>query len=301
MKILLLGANGQLGWQLQRALATLGELKICDKNAINLEDFDSIKNQVRGYRPDIIVNAAAYTAVDRAEAEPETAHRINAEAVKILAEETKHLGAWLIHYSTDYVFDGSKAGAYVETDPAKPINAYGESKFKGEQYIAQSGCKHLVFRTSWVYALRGRNFPRTILGLAREREELTVVADQFGSPTSAELIADITGLSLHRIMRESTLANEFSGVYHLAPTGRTSWLEFTRELIIQAGRCGMTLRTDVEHVHPVSGEEYPSAAKRPGNSQLNAEKLAKTFGVYLPPWQYHVKRFVIELAAQEAS
>lgn len=309
MKILLLGANGQVGWELQRSLSPLGGLKICDRQTADLAYPDALQKILRDFAPDIIVNAAAYTAVDKAESEPDKAHKINAEAVALLASEAKALQAWLIHYSTDYVFDGHKSGAYVETDRPNPQSVYGASKLRGEKAILESGCRHLIFRTSWVYARRGNNFAKTMLRLARERDQLKVVADQSGIPTSAELIADVTSLCLYRLraenafdrpeVAESIFSEQVSGIYHLTPGGSTSWHGFATFLIGEALAHGMTLKATPENIQAISTAEYPTPAKRPPNSRLNAQKLSDTFGVYLPPWQTAAKRLVVELMAQE--
>lgn len=300
MKILLLGAKGQVGWELQRSLATLGELKACDRRAANLEDFDHLQNTVREFSPDVIVNAAAYTAVDKGETESDKAYRINAEAVGVLAQEAKQLNAWLVHYSTDYVFDGEKFEAYTETDTPNPQSVYGTSKLLGEDEIRSSGCRHLIFRTSWVFAQRGANFAKTMLRLARERDSLSVVADQFGAPTSAELIADITALCLYRLTHDNNLAQSATGTYHLTPTGETSWHGFAKYLISEAATHGISLRTTPENIQAITTDDYPLPAKRPANSQLDTQKLADTFDVYLPPWQTHAKKLIAELAPQDA-
>jgi dTDP-4-dehydrorhamnose reductase len=296
MKILLLGANGQVGWQLQRALAPLGQLTACDRSMANLEDLGSLKALILSSNPTVIVNAAAYTAVDLAESEPEKARRINAEAVELLSNEARSLNAWLIHYSTDYIFDGSKTTPYIETDEARPLSVYGETKLQGENAIRASKCRHLVFRTSWVYSARGSNFISTMLRLAGEKHELQVVADQFGVPTSAELIADITALCLYIINRNNDLAETVSGTYHLTPDGDTSWHSYAKLVITEAHRYGgAPFKATADDVHPITTADYPVAALRPSNSLLDTQKLIDTFGVYLPPWQQHVKRLIPEL------
>lgn len=292
MSILLLGANGQVGWQLQRALAPLGQLTACDRSTADLEDLTKLKALVQSFKPEIIVNAAAYTAVDLAESEPEKARRINAEAVEVLANAASSIDAWLIHYSTDYIFDGAKTTPYVETDQAQPLNIYGETKLQGENAIRASKCRHLIYRTSWVYSTRGANFISTMLRLASERPELQVVADQFGAPTSAELIADITALCLHAISRDNALADNVSGTYHLTPSGDTSWHGYAKLVIAESKR---PLRATANDVQPITTAQYPVAATRPANSRLNTQKLVNTFKVYLPPWQQQVTRLVAEL------
>jgi dTDP-4-dehydrorhamnose reductase len=300
MKILLLGANGQVGWELQRSLAPLGKLKICERNTIDLENIDQLRTAIRDYCPDIIVNAAAYTAVDLAESEPEKAHRINAVAVRLLAAETKRLDGWLIHYSTDYVFDGTKSTAYVETDPPNPQSIYAKTKLEGEEAIRESGCRHLIFRTSWVYAARGSNFAKTMLRLATERDELKVVGDQIGAPTSAELIADITALCLYRVFHDASFGERVVDTYHLSASGETSWHEYAKFIISEAQHTGMTLRTKSDHIHPIATSEYPLPAKRPANSRLDTKKLSNIFGINLPKWETSVKRLVLELVEREA-
>ena len=276
MRILLTGRNGQVGWELARLLPALGEVRATDRTELDLASADSIRRAVRDTKPDVIVNAAAYTAVDKAESEPELAMRINGEAPGVLAEEAKRLGALLVHYSTDYVFDGEKTGAYVESDPTGPLSAYGRSKLAGEQAIAASGCRHLIFRTCWVYGPRGKNFLLTILKAARERSELKVVDDQFGAPTSSAAIAAATRQALEKGGGE--------GIYHLSAAGRTSWHGFAEAIVRAAG-----LATPVKAI-PTS--EYPTPARRPRNSVLDNSKLKKEFGISVPSWQELLKECV---------
>lgn len=296
-EILILGASGQVGWELQRALAPLGRLTICDRQRGNLEDLPALRALVNDVRPSIIVNAAAYTAVDKAEADVDRAHRVNAEAVGLLAELATELDAWLVHYSTDYVFDGSGNRPFDEDAPTGPLNAYGRTKLEGEQAILRSGCRHLIFRTSWVYAARGANFAKTMLRLAADREELRVVADQVGAPTSAELIADVTAQVLAQLHLR-TDASSLSGIYHLVAGGETSWHGFARFVIEQASRLGVPLRTLPERVLPIGTDEYPLPAPRPRNSRLDTHKLQATFGLELPAWEFHVQRMLAELAGE---
>lgn len=295
MKILLLGANGQVGWELQRALAPLAELLACDRSSGNLEDLVALQALLRRERPTIIVNAAAYTAVDQAESDVARARLVNAEAVAVLAHYAAANDAWLVHYSTDYVFDGQAPDAYRETAATAPLSIYGQTKLEGEQAIQASGCRHLILRTSWVYAARGGNFAKTMLRLAGEREQLRVVADQIGAPTSAELIADVTAQCLGRIIHEPALAAQASGIYHLVAGGETSWHGYAQFVIGTAGQLGLPLKASVEQVLPISASEYPVPAPRPANSRLNTEKLRSTFGLLLPPWQTHVTRLLHEL------
>ena len=242
MKILLLGANGQIGWELQRSLSPLGEIKACTRKEADLEDPNALKPIIQTYQPEIIVNAAAYTAVAKAESEPEKAYRINAEAVSIIANEIKELDGLLIYYSTDYIFDGTKPTPYTEKDQPNPQSVYGKTKHQGEVIIKASGCKHIIFRTSWVYALRGTNFVKTMIKLGKEREELKVVNDQIGVPTSAELIADITALSLYKITQQENHPQKMTGTYNLIPMGETSWYSFAQFVFTEAEKHGEQLK-----------------------------------------------------------
>lgn len=295
MKILLLGKNGQLGWELQRSLAPLGEVVACGRGEADLENFTALQALVRKISPQVIVNAAAYTAVDKAESEPNRALLINSKAVDLLAKEASLLNAWFIHYSTDYVFDGTKEGAYMETDCTAPLSIYGQTKLAGEQAISVSGCKHLIFRTSWVYAARGNNFIKTILRLAQERDEIKVVVDQIGAPTCAELLADVTACCLYRLKYDASFSNQASGTYHLAASGTTSWHGFAQFILDEARRHGLRLCASSENVLPIPTSDYPLPAKRPANSQLITEKFSTTFGLELPSWQLHAKRVVAEI------
>ncbi|MDP3845931.1 MAG: dTDP-4-dehydrorhamnose reductase [Pseudomonas sp.] len=300
MKILLLGKNGQVGWELQRSLAPLGELLALDSKSTaycgDLKDLPGIAATIRSYAPDVIVNAAAYTAVDKAESEPAQAQRINAEAVAVLAQEAHKLGAWLLHYSTDYVFDGSGAAPWQETAAIGPLSVYGASKLAGEQAIQASGCKHLIFRTSWVYAARGNNFAKTMLRLAQERDSLNVIADQFGAPTGAELLADVTAHALRGAMQQPELA----GLYHLAAAGETNWYSYARFVLEQAEAAGITLKVAPSQLGSIATSAYPTAAKRPLNSRLNTEKLRNAFALHLPDWQAGVARMLTEILEKSA-
>lgn len=294
MKILLLGKGGQVGWELQRALAPLGELIALDRQGESdlcgdLTDLDGLRNTIRRFQPDVLVNAAAYTAVDKAESEPELAHLINAQAPQVMAEEMHVLNGWLVHYSTDYVFDGSGNAPSSETDRPAPLNQYGQSKLQGEQAIAQSGCLHLIFRTSWVYAARGNNFAKTMLRLAAERQQLNVIDDQIGAPTGAELLADVTAHAL----RQSLAHPQLSGLYHLAATGETSWCGYARYVIEQARSMGATLA--VQSIEPILTTAYPTPAKRPHNSRLDTSKVSRCFALQLPDWQSGVSRMLKEI------
>lgn len=297
VNILLFGANGQVGWELQRALLPLGRL-----TALAREDADlanPVADHVLRLRPDVVVNAAAYTAVDKAEAEPELAQRVNAGAVGELAQACEQIGALFVHYSTDYVFDGTKETPYAETDPTAPLNTYGRSKLDGENAIrAIPFCRHLIFRTSWVYAARGRNFARTILQRAQERDHLEVIADTFGAPTSAELIADVTALAIYRFGQGRDTAP--LGTFHLVPSGSVSWHGYAQYLVETAHAAGMPVRVRAENVVAVSSDRFPAPARRPQNSRLDNGLLQRAYGVRLPPWQSHVARMVQQIASTNA-
>ena len=293
MKILLLGKDGQVGWELQRALAPLGELVALGRQGRDglsgdLSDPAALRTTVDAVAPDVIVNAAAHTAVDKAESEAELAQRINAEAPGVLAQAAASRGAVLVHYSTDYVFDGSGSTPWQEDDATGPLSVYGRSKLDGEAAIRASGCTHLIFRTSWVYAARGGNFAKTMLRLAAERERLTVIADQIGAPTGAELIADV---SAHAV-RSLRARPELSGTYHLAAAGETSWHGYA-EFVIEAARArGVALK--VGEIAPIPTTDYPTPATRPLNSRLDTTRLSAAFGLSLPPWQDGVARMLDE-------
>jgi len=289
--ILLLGANGQVGWELRRALAPLGDVTAYTRAEVDLADLEHLRTIVRASAPHIIVNAAAYTAVDKAESEQEAAWRINAEAVAALADEAVQANAWLVHYSTDYVFDGVKHGAYNEHDTARPLSVYGASKLAGEQAVRAARGRYLIFRTSWVYAPRGKNFPRTMLNLARNREALTVVDDQVGAPTSAELIADVTALALRHVQKVECAG----GTYHLTAAGETSWYDYARLLLRKAAAKGHHLKAGAQDVRPIATADYPTPARRIANSRLSTDKLQTVFGLTLPPWEAGVDRFLDEL------
>lgn len=297
MRILLLGKNGQVGWELQRALSVLGEVVALDRHlaptaygtlAGDLSDLAGLRDTIRAVAPQVIVNAAAYTAVDKAESDRELAHTVNALASQVMAEEAKRLDAWLVHYSTDYVFDGSGSAPWQETDAVAPVNYYGATKLEGEQLIAASGCKHLIFRTSWVYAARGNNFAKTMLRLAKDRQTLNVIADQVGVPTGADLLADVAVAALQQALRKP----ELGGIYHLAPAGETTWHAYASFVIEFARSLGETLA--VEAVNPIPTSEYPTPASRPLNSRLATSKLRNAFSLHLPDWQSGVTRMLME-------
>ncbi len=294
MKILLLGKNGQVGWELQRSLAPLGELVALDRHSQPCGDLSQpqrLAETVRTLRPDVIVNAAAHTAVDKAESEVDLARTLNAQAPAALAQAAAETGAWLVHYSTDYVFDGSGTRAWQEGDATAPLGVYGLTKLEGEQAIAASGCRHLIFRTSWVYAARGGNFAKTMLRLAQERERLTVIDDQHGAPTGADLIADVTA---HAI-RTALLQPQVSGLYHLVAAGETSWHGYASHAIAQARALRPELPWKVGEIAPVPTSAFPTPARRPLNSRLNTQKLQQTFGLTLPHWQTGVDRLLTEI------
>lgn len=294
MKILLLGKNGQVGWALQRSLAPLGELVALDAQSQthcgDLSNLAGLAQTVRDVAPDVIVNAAAYTAVDKAESEPVLAHAINALAPGVLAQEAKRCGAWLVHFSTDYVFDGSGKQAWLETDAAAPLSVYGASKLAGEQAIMAAACQHLIFRTSWVYGARGNNFAKTMLKLAQERDSLKVVNDQIGAPTGADLLADVTAHAISTALQQPNV----SGLYHLVASGETSWHEYATLVIEYARQAGLPIKVAQTAIHAVPSSEFATVAKRPLNSRLNTSKLQQTFNLYLPDWQTGVTRMLDE-------
>lgn len=295
MKILLLGKNGQVGWELQRSLAPLGEVMALDRHSTewcgDLSQPERLAQTVADCRPDVIVNAAAHTAVDKAESEPELARRINAEAPAALAQAAARTGAWLVHFSTDYVFDGSGQEPWLEGDATGPLGVYGQTKLEGEQAMAASGCQHLIFRTSWVYAARGGNFARTMLRLAQERERLTVIDDQWGAPTGADLIADVTAHAVRQALRDASV----SGLYHLVAGGETSWHGYASHVIAQAQKLRPELNWAVKEIAPVPTTAFPTPAKRPLNSRLNTQKLQSRFALTLPHWQQGVDRLLSEI------
>ena len=296
MKILLLGKNGQVGWELQRALAPLGEVIALDFDSPGplRADFsvpESLAATVRAVAPQIIVNSAAHTAVDKAESEPEFARALNANSPAVLAREAAALGAWLMHYSTDYVFDGSGSTPWSEDSPTGPLSVYGQTKLEGEDAIRASGCKHLILRTSWVYAARGGNFATTMLKLAKERDALTVIDDQIGSPTGADLLADLTAHAL----RAALVRPELAGTYHAVAQGETSWHGYARHVIEFARAAGQPIKVAADAVRAVPTSAFPTPAKRPGNSRMNTRKLRDTFGLTLPAWQSGVERMLTEV------
>jgi len=297
MNILLVGCNGQVGWELQRSLAPLGALTACDFDSPEplRADFaqpESLRALVQRVQPQVIVNAAAHTAVDKAESEPDLARTLNATAPGVLADEAKRSGALLVHYSTDYVFDGSGSAPRTETSPTGPLSVYGRTKLEGEQLIAGSGCAHLILRTSWVYAARGGNFARTMLRLAAERDALNVIDDQIGAPTGADLLADVTAHAIRRVLEQPQL----QGLYHCVAAGETSWFEYARCVIEWARARGQNIKVAPEAIAPIATSAYPTPAQRPLNSRLDTRKLQTAFGLHLPHWQQGVQRMLTEIS-----
>lgn len=295
MKILLFGKDGQVGWELQRSLAPLGELIALRTDSEDycgdFENLDGIAKTVRTIAPNVIVNAAAYTAVDKAESESELAHTINALACGVLAREARQCNACLVHYSTDYVFDGSGSQQWLETDNTAPLSVYGASKLAGEQAIIASGCQYLIFRTSWVYAARGANFAKTMLRLGAERERLTVISDQIGAPTGADLLADVTAHAIRAVQQHPELA----GLYHLVASGETSWYDYACFVLDFARRAGVEIKVKDDAIEAIPSSAFPLPAKRPLNSRLNTDKLCASFSLTLPHWQQGVARMLTEI------
>ena len=296
MKILLLGKNGQVGWELQRSLAPLGELIALDHDGApglsgDFADPESLAATVRAVAPGLIVNAAAHTAVDKAESEPDFARALNALAPGVLAREAAALGALLVHYSTDYVFDGSGTAPWAEDAATGPLSVYGRTKCEGEERIRQSGCRHLIFRTSWVYAARGGNFARTMLKLAAERDALSIIDDQHGAPTGAELLADVSAHAARMTLTQPALA----GTYHLAAGGTTTWHAYARHVIAFARARGIPIQVAADAIRPVPTSAFPTPARRPANSRIDTTKLQAAFGLTLPPWEQGVERMLTEI------
>jgi dTDP-4-dehydrorhamnose reductase len=300
MTILLLGKDGQVGWQLQRSLAPHGPVVACGRAECDLGDLDQLRRVLREVQPSVIVNAAAYTAVDKAETEPGLAQRINAEAPAVMATEAAASGALLVHYSTDYVYDGSKATPWVESDPTGPVSVYGRSKLAGEAAIRAAGCRSLIFRTSWVFGARCGNFVKTILRLAREKEALSVVDDQVGSPTPAALIATVTGIVLAMLQRGAQLEAGESRLYHLAAARPVSWCAFARTIVELANaKHGFDLRLTPEAIRAIGTADYPTPAQRPANSRLDCSHLENDFGLQMPDWQPYLERMLQLLALKQ--
>jgi dTDP-4-dehydrorhamnose reductase len=283
-KILITGKNGQVGWELQRVLASFGQITAVDAEDMDLADADAIRRTVRDIHPDIIVNPAAYTAVDKAESDPELAMAVNGIAAGVFAEEAQRLGAVLVHYSTDYVFDGDKPAPYTENDVPNPQSVYGKTKFAGEQAILVSGCKHLILRTSWVYGVHGGNFVKTMIRLAKERDELRIVADQYGAPTWARDLAQATASAL-TFWKNKDWDSNLNGLYHLTAAGRTNWHQYAEEIVRLARKYDSALATKPLSINGIATHEYPVPAKRPANSVLANDKISDAFEIVLPPWQ----------------
>jgi dTDP-4-dehydrorhamnose reductase len=294
MKLLLLGKGGQVGWELQRSLAPLGELVALDFDSAEFNaDFsrpEQLAETILKVRPDVIVNAAAHTAVDKAESEPDFARKLNATSPGVVAEAAGQIGALMVHYSTDYVFDGSGSKPWQEDDATGPLSVYGSTKLEGEQLVAKHCSKHLIFRTSWVFAARGGNFAKTMLRLAKERDKLTVIDDQYGAPTGAELLADVTAHAIRATLQDPSKA----GLYHAVAGGETTWCGYARFVLEQARQAGVELKAGPEQVEAVPTSAFPTPATRPANSRLDTRKLQSTFGLVLPHWQQGVARMLRE-------
>lgn len=300
MSILLLGKDGQVGWQLQRSLAPHGAVIACGRAEADLGNLEQLRALVRQHRPAVIVNAAAYTAVDRAESEPELAMRINGEAPGVLAEEAARLSALLIHYSTDYVYAGDKASPYVESDPTGPHSVYGQSKLAGEEAIRAAGCKSVIFRTSWVFGARGGNFVKTILRLAREKGALNVVGDQFGAPTPAALIATVTGIVLAMLRQGQAMDGEMQRLYHLCSGRPANWHEFAVTIVeLASAMPGFDLCLKPAAIRAIASSEYPTAARRPLNSRLDCSLLESDFGLQMPDWEPYLARMLQLLSLKQ--
>ena len=317
MKILLFGKNGQVGWELQRSLSALGEVIAPDRHGNDsttglhnglcgdLTNLEGLAATVQAVRPNVIVNAAAHTAVDKAESEPELAQLLNATAPGVLAAEAERIGAWLVHYSTDYVFDGTGSRAWTEADPTAPLSVYGRTKQQGEQRIQLLCSRHLIFRTSWVYSARGGNFAKTMLRLAAERDQLAVINDQFGAPTGADLLADVTALALRTVLARSQPERagpsvsfglaDLAGIYHLVAGGCTTWHAYASLVIDHARRTGKPVQVAQEAILPVPTSQFPTPAQRPANSRLDTARLQQAFGLTLPDWQQGVLRMLAEI------
>lgn len=294
MKLLLTGKHGQVGWELLQTLPALGEVVALDVEEMNLADADAIRRTVQAIRPDIIINPAAYTAVDKAESEPALAHAVNGIAPAILAEEAKRLNAVLVHYSTDYVFDGTQPSPYTERDTPNPQNVYGRTKLAGEEAIRASGCKHLILRTSWVYGAHGGNFVKTVLRLAKDRDELRIVADQHGAPTWARDLAQATAAALLH-WQKSGWDNTMTGLYHLTASGRTDWCRYAEEIVRLARQYDAALARKALTITPITTAEYPVPAKRPANSSLACAHISEVFGIRLPAWEASLANCMLQI------
>ncbi len=294
MRILVTGKHGQVGFELQRALAPVGEVCAVDQLECDVSDATAIRAVVRSFKPHVIVNPAAYTSVDKAESEPEIAHAVNAVAPGVLGEEAAKQNAWVVHYSTDYVFDGTKLGAYTEEDLTNPLSVYGRTKRDGEIALQASGARHVIFRTSWVVGAHGRNFAKTILRLAVERERLNVVADQHGAPTSAALLADVTAQVIRQRQREGDDNFPF-GLYHLVASGETTWCDYARFVVAEALALGKSLTLSPDSIRAIPSSDYPTAATRPSHSRMDTGKLRRTFGFELPDWHSGIRHILQQI------
>ena len=295
MKLLLFGSNGQVGWKLQKYLAPLGEMKICGRDNVDFNNLHELRNVIKTFIPDVIINAAAYTNVDKAESDMDQSFQVNTNAVELLANEAKRLNAWLIHYSTDYVFDGTKLAPYAEDDKTNPQTVYGKSKLEGEEVIIKSQCNHLIFRTSWLYSIRGKNFLKTIIRLAKEKNELRVVSDQIGTPTSAELVANISALCIYKIIQNKLESKKISGIYHLTASGSASWYVFAKHFLNEAERLGEVFLVKSSELIEINSSELILPATRPLNSVLSSRKLCKNFNLILPSWESLADRIINEI------
>lgn len=300
MKILLLGNNGQLGWELSRSLAPLGSLVSLGKDKVDFTCIDSLRRVVNDIKPDWIVNAVAFTDVDKAELEPELAYSINLEAVRALAEESSRLGAWLVHFSTDYIFDGKKTHPYTESDLANPLSIYGKSKLAADQAIEEACEMYLIFRISWIFSDRGKNFAKTILRLAREKNEISVVSDEQGAPTSAELVADVTSLCIREVvLQKEPKRNKYVGTFNLTSSGYTSWFGLANYILQNIDSSQLFKGKKLPVVKEISSFDYQSTAIRPRNSRLNTEKIQNKFSIMLPHWTVYIDRFLKEINLEE--
>lgn len=296
-RILVLGANGQVGSELKRSLQRVGSVRTLDRQAADLANPESLRAVVKSHQPTVIVNAAAYTAVDRAESEADLADTVNGTAPRVLAETARELNALIVHYSTDYVFDGSKSGAYRETDTPNPLSVYGRSKLAGDLAIRETAPRHLILRVTWVYAAHGNNFLKTMLRLAGDRDSLRVVADQTGTPTGAALIADVTADAILALQDADTTDDRY-GTYHLTPEGHTNWCDYARYVIQTGIDAGIPLKATPERVSPIATADYPTPARRPANSRLDTTRLRSQFGITLPDWKSGVDDVIATLAQQ---
>jgi dTDP-4-dehydrorhamnose reductase len=300
VKILLFGKDGQVGWELRRSLSYLGDLICLGRKEADLQNLPALRGIIQHHQPDILVNAAAYTAVDNAESDHTTARSINAIAVGFLAEEAAKHNAWIVHYSTDYVYDGTKNSPYLESDVTSPLSVYGKTKREGDELIRKHNAKHLIFRTSWVYAARGRNFVKTILALAQKRDDLKVIDDQFGAPTSAGLIADVTALIIYLVFQQSNyLRSDLAGTYHLVAAGETSWFGVAQFVLERAQARGLALRLNPFQLQAVASAAYSQSAKRPKNSRMATDKIRQVFKIQLPNWQYHLELMLDDMLANK--